>query len=36
VRLSSSDLQLLDSVFAPQNIAGDRYNAAGMASLDRS
>jgi aryl-alcohol dehydrogenase-like predicted oxidoreductase len=36
VRLSGADLQLLDSVFSPQNIAGDRYNAAGMATLDRS
>ena len=36
VRLASSDLQLLERVFAPENIVGDRYNAAGMASLDRS
>jgi aryl-alcohol dehydrogenase-like predicted oxidoreductase len=35
VRLASCDQFLLDQVFAPGNVAGDRYLPAGMALLDR-
>jgi hypothetical protein len=35
VKLASCDQFLLDQVFAPGNTAGDRYNAASMATLDR-
>jgi aryl-alcohol dehydrogenase-like predicted oxidoreductase len=35
VRLASCDQFLLDQVFAPGNVAGERYNARSMATLDR-
>jgi hypothetical protein len=35
VRLAACDQFLLDQVFAPGNVAGDRYLPAGMALLDR-
>jgi aryl-alcohol dehydrogenase-like predicted oxidoreductase len=35
VRLASSDQFLLDQVFAPGSVAGDRYPEAGLAMLDR-
>jgi aryl-alcohol dehydrogenase-like predicted oxidoreductase len=35
ITLSPGDLAQLDSLFAPGNIAGERYAAAGMRSLDR-
>jgi hypothetical protein len=35
VRLASCDQFLLDQVFAPGSVAGDRYLPAGMALLDR-
>jgi aryl-alcohol dehydrogenase-like predicted oxidoreductase len=35
VRLAACDQFLLDQVFAPGNVAGERYLAAGMALLDR-
>jgi aryl-alcohol dehydrogenase-like predicted oxidoreductase len=35
VRLASCDQFLLDQVFAPGATAGDRYNAASLATLDR-
>lgn len=35
VVLDASDLQALDALFAPQNVAGARYNEAGMRTLDR-
>jgi aryl-alcohol dehydrogenase-like predicted oxidoreductase len=35
VRLAACDQFLLDQVFAPGNVAGERYLAAGMAMLDR-
>ena len=35
VRLASCDQFLLDQVFAPGSVAGDRYPAAGLAMLDR-
>jgi len=34
VRLAACDQFLLDQVFAPGNVAGERYPAAGMAMLD--
>ena len=36
LKLAACDQFLLDQVFAPGNIAGERYNAASMATLDRS
>jgi aryl-alcohol dehydrogenase-like predicted oxidoreductase len=36
VRLAACDLFLLDQVFAPGNTAGERYNAASLATLDRT
>jgi aryl-alcohol dehydrogenase-like predicted oxidoreductase len=36
VELASDDLLLLGQVFAPASVAGARYNAAGLATLDRS
>lgn len=35
VRLAACDQFLLDQVFAPGNVAGERYLAAGMVMLDR-
>jgi aryl-alcohol dehydrogenase-like predicted oxidoreductase len=35
VQLASCDQFLLDQVFAPGNVAGERYLPAGMATLDR-
>lgn len=35
VELDADDLEYLDSLFAPQNIAGDRYPPALMESIDR-
>ena len=35
VRLASCDQFLLDQVFAPGNVAGERYNARSLATLDR-
>jgi aryl-alcohol dehydrogenase-like predicted oxidoreductase len=35
IELSSADIQAIDTLFAPDNIAGDRYAPAGMRSLDR-
>ena len=35
VRLAACDQFLLDQVFAPGNVAGERYPAASMATLDR-
>ena len=35
IDLSTADLAEIDSLFAPANIAGERYAAAGMRSLDR-
>ena len=35
VRLASGDQSLLDQVFAPGSVAGDRYPAAGLAMIDR-
>jgi aryl-alcohol dehydrogenase-like predicted oxidoreductase len=35
VRLASCDQFLLDQVFAPGNVAGERYTAQSMATLDR-
>jgi aryl-alcohol dehydrogenase-like predicted oxidoreductase len=35
VKLAASDQLLLAEVFAPGSVAGARYNAAGMATLDR-
>jgi aryl-alcohol dehydrogenase-like predicted oxidoreductase len=35
VQLASCDQFLLDQVFAPGNVAGARYQPAGMATLDR-
>ena len=36
LKLAACDQFLLDQVFAPGNTAGERYNAASMATLDRS
>ena len=36
LKLAACDQFLLDQVFARGNTAGDRYNAASMATLDRS
>jgi aryl-alcohol dehydrogenase-like predicted oxidoreductase len=36
VKLAACDLFLLDQVFAPGNTAGERYNAASLATLDRT
>jgi aryl-alcohol dehydrogenase-like predicted oxidoreductase len=36
LQLAASDQLLLDQVFAPGNVSGARYNAAGLATLDRS
>jgi aryl-alcohol dehydrogenase-like predicted oxidoreductase len=35
IALTSDEVSALDQLFDPANIAGDRYVAAGMASLDR-
>ncbi len=35
LELSAEDISSLDELFAPDKIAGERYVAAGMASLDR-
>jgi aryl-alcohol dehydrogenase-like predicted oxidoreductase len=35
IELSATDIAALDELFAPENIAGERYTASGMRTLDR-